>query len=51
MDPDLAELARLQDMLEDVMLERLGAFIKENPQADSARLAVGVFAASLGVSD
>jgi hypothetical protein len=48
MTADLAELARLQDELEGVLLTRLGDFIKEHPAADSARFAVTVFLALAG---
>lgn len=44
---ELAVLAKLQDELEEILLDQLGAFIQAHPAADSARFGVSVF---LGVA-
>jgi hypothetical protein len=53
LNTDLAELAKLQDKLEEILLDQLGIFIEEHPAANSARFGVAVFlgvAGRIGIS-
>lgn len=45
---DLEALTCLQNELEETLLDRLGVFIKEHPEADSSQFAVNVFLSLAG---